>query len=593
MRGWRALEGAFGGLALGCAAGAVWIAGGHLRGFAVAIAGPLLLAAACAAVAAAARAARRIPLDHCARIADRALDGQDRVLSAVHLNDDDRPFARALVTDALARLAALAPEVAFPRRRPKALPIAVVSAVALVLATATPVRSRAARPVTAAIGTAVVKRPLVLAAEVDAERAAARDAAELARRLDDERLGELARDLERLLAGLQAGTVEAGEALDRMKAIEAAAGRDARAATRDERARDAALEALSKQAATRAAADALRASPEGATEAAGAAMAAAAEARPAETARALGGAARSVAAAAGVAGKEDAGESGRRRLARERPNTGSNAAPAGGEDERRLERLSRDLDDTAARCREGDPRCRNDAEARARDLSQLSRRAAAGEAMRQLERAARQLRGRMGRGELSEGGDEAAVRRFQRAARGDGDGDRQPGGQSGGTSERVTGVAMEDGGDGTAGPEGRSGQRGQPGRQGQQGEGGDAEGSALRAGAGEKQEGSASGDGIGRQPGSDAAGERTPLGARGHDAEARVADGAGPNRAQVIGSAGGRGFAAEGYARVYTDYSAAVEDALAATAVPEGKRFLVRRYFDLIRPRAAHTGSRR
>jgi len=72
-----------------------------------------------------------------------------------------------------------------------------------------------------------------------------------------------------------------------------------------------------------------------------------------------------------------------------------------------------------------------------------------------------------------------------------------------------------------------------------------------------------------------------------------VADGAGPNRAQVIGSAGGRGFVSEGYARVFSDYSAAVEDALGATAVPEGKRFLVRRYFDLIRPRPATRGGRR
>jgi hypothetical protein len=53
----------------------------------------------------------------------------------------------------------------------------------------------------------------------------------------------------------------------------------------------------------------------------------------------------------------------------------------------------------------------------------------------------------------------------------------------------------------------------------------------------------------------------------------------------VIGVAAGRGFASPGYARVFSDYQAAMEDALGATAVPEGKRYLVRRYFDLIRPR--------
>ncbi|HEY5451853.1 MAG TPA: hypothetical protein VIQ54_24030, partial [Polyangia bacterium] len=47
-----------------------------------------------------------------------------------------------------------------------------------------------------------------------------------------------------------------------------------------------------------------------------------------------------------------------------------------------------------------------------------------------------------------------------------------------------------------------------------------------------------------------------------------------------------------GYARVFADYQAAVEDALATTAVPEGRRYVVRRYFDLIRPRTGKsTGS--
>ena len=53
----------------------------------------------------------------------------------------------------------------------------------------------------------------------------------------------------------------------------------------------------------------------------------------------------------------------------------------------------------------------------------------------------------------------------------------------------------------------------------------------------------------------------------------------------MIGTAAGRGFASPGYARTFNDYAAAVEDEASATAVPEGKRYLVRRYFDLIRPR--------
>ena len=54
----------------------------------------------------------------------------------------------------------------------------------------------------------------------------------------------------------------------------------------------------------------------------------------------------------------------------------------------------------------------------------------------------------------------------------------------------------------------------------------------------------------------------------------------------MINGAATKGFVTRGYAQVFSDYEAAVEDALGATAVPEGKRYIVRRYFDLIRPRA-------
>jgi hypothetical protein len=53
----------------------------------------------------------------------------------------------------------------------------------------------------------------------------------------------------------------------------------------------------------------------------------------------------------------------------------------------------------------------------------------------------------------------------------------------------------------------------------------------------------------------------------------------------VIAGAGERGFAAAPYRRVYEDYRAAEEDALDSTAIPPGRRHVVRRYFQLIRPR--------
>ena len=68
--------------------------------------------------------------------------------------------------------------------------------------------------------------------------------------------------------------------------------------------------------------------------------------------------------------------------------------------------------------------------------------------------------------------------------------------------------------------------------------------------------------------------------------------GAGPSRAEVIEAGARRGFARTEYHQVFEDYSAAVEETLDTTAVPPARRFLVRRYFELIRPRATETGGR-
>jgi hypothetical protein len=54
----------------------------------------------------------------------------------------------------------------------------------------------------------------------------------------------------------------------------------------------------------------------------------------------------------------------------------------------------------------------------------------------------------------------------------------------------------------------------------------------------------------------------------------------------VIEAAAQRGFAHGGYDRVFSDYQAVVEESLEAGAVPEGRRYMVRRYFQLIRPRS-------
>ncbi|HVY36767.1 MAG TPA: hypothetical protein VHM31_02495, partial [Polyangia bacterium] len=100
--------------------------------------------------------------------------------------------------------------------------------------------------------------------------------------------------------------------------------------------------------------------------------------------------------------------------------------------------------------------------------------------------------------------------------------------------------------------------------------------------------------GIGHESGgAPLAGRESAPGAAGRDARMPGAESAGPSRAQVIDGAAGRGFASRPYARVYSDYRAAVEEALGGGAVPPGQQYVVRRYFDLIRPRAAAGGGGR
>ncbi|HVU50908.1 MAG TPA: hypothetical protein VHL80_09495, partial [Polyangia bacterium] len=79
---------------------------------------------------------------------------------------------------------------------------------------------------------------------------------------------------------------------------------------------------------------------------------------------------------------------------------------------------------------------------------------------------------------------------------------------------------------------------------------------------------------------------------RGHEREVRVRSAAGPTRSEVIEASARRGFATHDYVRVFGDYQPVVEEALASGAVPEGRRYVVRRYFQLIRPRAGARDAR-
>ena len=599
LRLFSALEGGVAGAALAMLVVAVGVALARGRGGApggAVVAALILLGGA---VGAAVRGARRIPLARCARLADAALDGQDRLLSAIDLDTESpSPFVRALVADAVRRAESLMPGAAVPARRPAGLPALGIATLALAGAALFPASSRAARVLPTA--PTAERHAAIPAGALDAEREVARAATEAATRLADARLGALAADFDRALRRLASGTLSDPAALDLLRALEARAAEAARAASRDGRAAEAAARALEANGGTRAAGKALAQTGAGTAddERASAALGASAAAHPAETARALAAAAANLAGAVGEEGATGDGAEAKdrpRRLSRD--DTSAGTAPGkttpdtSAPEARRLEQLRRDLDDAASACRAGDPGCRQRAEESGRDLEQLGRQGAARDSLQRLQRSAEQLRARVSRGELGDG-DAQAMRSFGRAANGKG------AAPSGTSDDPNTGaeVAEED----REGPGARRAGDAADGR-GADGRGGDAResgkgaetGAASAAMAAEggnaSQDEAGNGNGIGHQPGG------APLGARrgdvldGRDTEASndvpVRDGAGPGRAEVIGTAAGRGFASPGYARTFHDYAAAVEDALGATSVPEGKRYLVRRYFDLIRPR--------
>jgi hypothetical protein len=206
-----------------------------------------------------------------------------------------------------------------------------------------------------------------------------------------------------------------------------------------------------------------------------------------------------------------------------------------------------------------------------------------------VESAARQARERLRRGDLERppGGEE---RRFQRAARGEPSGTE--GGRAGGSKGEGQGEAQviaAEGDDTFADPAGEGDEGAGEGMSEQATQSdNDGEPGAGRSGSGGEERGAAAqGQGAGHEPGGDPLGAGSTPPTRGREREARVRSGAGPTRSEVIESAARRGFASSDYVRVFSDYQPVVEESLAAAAVPEGRRYVVRRYFQLIRPRAA------
>lgn len=203
----------------------------------------------------------------------------------------------------------------------------------------------------------------------------------------------------------------------------------------------------------------------------------------------------------------------------------------------------------------------------------------------------------------------ARMLRFGKRARG-GQGQGQPQQGQGQQGQGQEGQDGQDGQDGE-GQDGQNGQNGgqQSGGQGKQwviGPGGKkmlvlSQGSGQGQGQGQGEgQGQGQGDqqgqgGQGTEPGGkgvgsghdgDIAGKRTDPKMGTQDVQAQGLDsGGGPSNSEVILAAAEKGFRGGGYKKVFTQYRTVAEEQINKEKVPDGYRFYVHRYFQLIRPR--------
>ncbi|WP_437731092.1 hypothetical protein [Sorangium sp. So ce1335] len=258
---------------------------------------------------------------------------------------------------------------------------------------------------------------------------------------------------------------------------------------------------------------------------------------------------------------------------------------------RQLDRLDRELAKAAEDLMRDLGMSADDLEQAAEDINRMQQEEMSEQEKEELRQRLEELRELVR--QQGQGGKQRMARmlRFGKRARGNQGGDEQQGqGQQG------------------QGQEGQGEQEGQNGQQGQ-GKGGQGQGQELVIGPGGKkilmpggqgqgQDGQGSGQGNsngGNQPGGDGAGsgrggevagKRTDPKMGTQDVQAQGLDTQeGPSNSEVILSAAERGFKGTGYKKVFTDYHTVAEQQINKDQIPDGYRFYVNRYFQLIRPR--------
>ncbi len=270
------------------------------------------------------------------------------------------------------------------------------------------------------------------------------------------------------------------------------------------------------------------------------------------------------------------------------------------EAERRLERLDRELQEAAEDLAKDLGLSADDLEQSAEDINRMAREQMSEKEKQDLKQKLDELRAML-RQQSGQGGKARLVRlqKFGERARGQqGQGQQPPPGQQGQEQQGQGQQGQGQQGQGQQG-QGQQGQ-GQQG-QGQQGQG-QGQGETWVLGPnGEKlmmlskQSGGGQGQGEGGGKGGQGAGTEHDGNLKGQaskavggttDSQVQGQDTAnGQTRSEVILGAAERGFASKGYQKVFREYETVAEEALNQDEIPDGYRFYVRRYFQLIRPR--------
>jgi hypothetical protein len=266
--------------------------------------------------------------------------------------------------------------------------------------------------------------------------------------------------------------------------------------------------------------------------------------------------------------------------------------------QRKLDRLDRELAKAAEDLLRDLNLSAEDLEQAAEDINRMQNEEMSDKEKEELRQRLEELREMLR--QQGQGGKQRMARmlKFGKRARGGGKG-QQGQGQKGQQGEQQEGDDGDEGQDGQGKDgQGKDGQGMMPGGGGQKvlvlqkaPGGGQGAGESPGGGAGQQPgqgpDGPGSpGKGIGTSHDGNLTGGRTDLKGETHDVEEHGADTKqGPSNSQVILTAAERGFKGSGYKKVFTDYRTQAEKEINKDTVPDGYRFYVHRYFQLIRPR--------